>query len=114
MYIDTPLDNVLIHLLLNIISNFLPLLQQVLQNELSAGVLEDGIGDLRNSDVEVLHPIVCITRVDDSEVDCCIDVDGDVVLSDDILNGGGDTCLARSSTLIFKLIIPNVSVQGLM
>lgn len=101
-------------MLLNIISNFLSLLQQVLQNELPTGVLEDGVGDLRNSDVEVLHPVVCITRVDDSEVDCCIDVDGDVILCDDILNGGRGTCLARSSTLIFKLIIPNVSVQGLM
>lgn len=101
-------------MLLNIISDFLSLLQQVLQNELAAGVLEDCVGDLRYGDVEVLDPIVCVTRVDDSEVDCCIDVDGDVVLGDDVLSGGGFTCLARSSTLIFKLIIPSVSVQGLM
>ena len=101
-------------MLLDIVSNLLPLLQQVLQDELSAGVLEDGVGDLRNGDVEVLHSVVGITRVDDSEVDCCVDVDGDVVLGDDILSVGRATCLARSSTLIFRLIIPSVSVQGLM
>lgn len=104
----------MVHLLLDIIGNFLPLLQQVLQDELSAGVLEDGVGDLRNGDVEVLDAVVGVTRVDHSEVDCCIDVDGDVVLGDDVLNVGEVTCLARSSTLIFRLIIPSVSVQGLM
>ena len=56
-----------------------------MQDELSAGVLEDGVGHFRDGHVEVLHSVVGVARVDYSVVDGCVDVDRDVVFGDDVL-----------------------------
>lgn len=76
------------------------------------GIFEDRIGYFCNGYIEILNPVISISGIDDSVVDCGIDVDGDVVFGDDVLDGDGSTCRARSRTLIFRLIIPRVSVQG--
>jgi hypothetical protein len=72
-------------LFLDIVSNLLPFLQQILQDKLSTGVLEDGVGDLSDGKTEVLNAIVGEPRIYDFVVNCCVDVDGHVVLGDDIL-----------------------------
>ena len=58
MYVNAPLLNVLVNLLLNIVSDLLSFLEQVLQDELPAGVLQNGVGDFGDGHVEVLHPVV--------------------------------------------------------
>jgi len=85
-----------------------------LQDELPAGVLEDGVGHLRDGHAEVLHPVVRVTRNRHPVVHCRVDADRNVVLRDDVLGMRGGTCLARSSTWILVLIMPRVSVQGLI
>jgi hypothetical protein len=75
-------------------------------------IFEDSIGHLCNGYIEILNSVISISGIDDPVINRCIDVDGDVVLCYDVLDGKGITCRARSRTLIFKLIIPRVSVQG--
>jgi hypothetical protein len=52
---------------------------------LSAGVLQDGVGDLRNGLTEVLDSVVGVARVDDSVIDSCVDVYRNVVFRNDVL-----------------------------
>lgn len=42
----SPLSNILVDLLLDIVGDLLSFLEQVLEDKLAAGILEDGIGDL--------------------------------------------------------------------
>jgi hypothetical protein len=114
IYIDAPLGHVLVDLLLDVVGDELALLEEVLEDELPAGVLEDGVGDFGNGHVEVLDSVEGVPRIDNAIVYRRIDVQRNVVLRDDVLCGRGSTCRARSSTLIFMLIIPSVSVQGFM
>ena len=95
-------------MLLDVISNFLSLLQQVLEDELSACVLQNGIGDLGDGLSKVLDSIVGESRVDDSVIDGCIDVNRDVIFGDNVLFKGTTTCRAKSRTWILVLIIPRV------
>jgi hypothetical protein len=113
-YIYTPLSDILIDLLFNIIGYFLSFLKQILKDKLSASVFQDSVGNFCDGYVEILNAIVCISWIDNSEVNCSVDVDGDVIFCDDILNLILVTCLCKSNTFIFKLIIPKVSVQGLI
>ena len=101
-------------MLLDVVCDLLALFEQVLQNELSTGVFEDGVGDLSDGQTEVLNAVVCEPGVDDFIVDGRVDVDGDVVLGDDVLARKDRTCRARSRTWILVLIMPRVSVQGLI
>ena len=113
-YIHAPLLNILVNLFFNVICNLLPFFKQVLEDELSTCIFQDRVGDLSNSGVEVLNPVVGIAGVDDAVVYSRINVNRDVILGDDVLHGKTNTCLCKSSTLIFNAIKPKVSVQGLM
>ena len=61
-----------------------------------------------------MDPVIGVPGINDLVVYGSVDVDGDVVLGYDALGGSTGTCRARSSTWILQLIIPRVSVQGLM
>lgn len=81
-------------MLLDIVCDFLSLFEHILQDELSAGVLEDGVGDLCDGETKVLNSVVCKTRVDDSVVDCRIDVYRDVILCYHVLKGNTEVLAA--------------------
>lgn len=83
--IDSPLLDVLVDLLLDVVCDLLPFFKEVLQDKLSAGVLQDGVGDLRNGLTEVLNSVVGVARVDDSVIDSCVDVYRNVVFRNDVL-----------------------------
>ena len=44
--VSAPLLDILINLVFNIVRNFLPLLKEILQDELATGIFQNGIGDL--------------------------------------------------------------------
>ena len=85
-----------------------------MEDELTTGVLEDGVCNFRDGHIEILDAIIGISGVGDSKIDGGVDVDRDIVLGDYVLYKLWATCLCRSNTFIFKLIIPSVSVQGFM
>jgi hypothetical protein len=97
-YIDSPLLDILIDLLFDVISDFLSFFEHILKDELPAGILEDGVGDLCDGGAEVLDPIVGIPWVDHSVVDCSVNVDRHVILCYDVLPITCVTCRARSIT----------------
>jgi len=90
-YVDSPFLDVLVNLLLDIISYLLSLLEEVLKYELSASVLEDGVGDLSDSQTEVLHSVIGKSGIDDPVVDSGIDVDGHVIFCYHVLCDRIDT-----------------------
>lgn len=75
----------MVDLFLDIVSNLLSFFKQILQNELSAGIFEDGVGDFSDGQIEILDSVVGVARVDDFIVDCGIDVDGYVIFGYDVL-----------------------------
>lgn len=82
-YVDAPLVSILVHLLLNIICNFLSFLKEVLKNELATGILQNGIRDLGNSSRVALDSVEGISAVYDSVIDWCVNADGHVVFRND-------------------------------
>lgn len=84
-YIDSPFLDVLVDLLLNIVCNLLSFLEEVLKNELSTSVFKDRIGNLCDCCTEILNSVVCKPRVNNSIIHCCINVDRNVILSNDVL-----------------------------
>ena len=81
----------MIDLFLNIISDFLSFFKQILKDELSTSVFENGVGDFGDGKTEILNSVIGVSRVDDSVINSRIDIDGNVVFGDDILIEGRDT-----------------------
>ena len=79
------MTSIIVHLFLNIISYLCSFLEEILENELAAGVFEDSVGHLLDGDAEVFDSVVGEAGVGDAVVDGAIDVDSDVVFCDDVL-----------------------------
>ena len=62
-----------------------------MEDELSACVFENGVGDFCDGESEVLNSVVCVPWIYHLIVDCSIDIYGYVVFGYDVLCGGRGT-----------------------